>query len=84
MEPTKNTPLSLLITDADTELGQETIRQFVARGHQVTGLMQGQDQEAAVRSQGGLPAEANPTSATELKELMESRCPSLILLITLP
>ncbi|MEG4459129.1 hypothetical protein [Microcoleus sp. N9_A1] len=33
-----DTKLSIVITSADSELGQATVRRFVAQGHKVTGL----------------------------------------------
>jgi NAD(P)-dependent dehydrogenase (short-subunit alcohol dehydrogenase family) len=72
MEPTKNTSLNLAITGAETELRQETTRQLVACGHQVTGLAHGKDGATAIRYNGGLPAETNPTSAAELKDAIRA------------
>ncbi|MEG3896297.1 MULTISPECIES: hypothetical protein [unclassified Microcoleus] len=49
-----DTKLSIVITGADTELGQETFRQFVAHGHKVTRLTQDKNGAATVRSHGGI------------------------------
>lgn len=54
MEPTTDSPLSIFITGASTELGRETTRQLVARGHRVTELTQEKDGATAVLADGGL------------------------------
>lgn len=63
-----DTKLSIVITGADTELGQETVRQFVALGHKVTGLTQDKDGAATVRSHGGIAVETDPSNPVELRE----------------
>jgi NAD(P)-dependent dehydrogenase (short-subunit alcohol dehydrogenase family) len=60
--------LSIVITGADTEIGQETVWQFVAQGHKVTGLTQDKDGAATVRSQGGIAVETDPSNAVELRD----------------
>lgn len=63
-----DTKLSIFITGAETELGQETVRQFVALGHKVTGLTRDKDGAATVRSHGGIAVESNPSNAVELRD----------------
>ncbi len=67
MEQRTDATLNILITGATTELGRETTRQLVARGYCVMGLTQGKDDLSAIRADGGLPVEADPTSLDELK-----------------
>ncbi|MBW4630962.1 MAG: NAD-dependent epimerase/dehydratase family protein [Iphinoe sp. HA4291-MV1] len=69
MVESKDAPLSIVITGADSELGLETIRQLIACGHQVTGLALSKDGATAIRSVGGVLADANLTSAAELKDV---------------
>jgi len=63
-----DTKLSIVITSADTELGQATVRQFVAQGHKVTGLTQDKDGAAAVGSRGGIAVETDPSNAVEVRD----------------
>jgi len=63
-----DTKLSIVITSADTELGQVTLRQFVAQGHKVTGLTQDKDGTAAVHSGGGIAVETDPSNAVEVRD----------------
>jgi Nucleoside-diphosphate-sugar epimerases len=63
-----DTKLSIVLTGADTELGQETVRQFVAQGHKVTGLTQDKNGAATVRSHGGIAVETDPSNAVELRD----------------
>lgn len=63
-----DTKLSIVITGADTELGQETVRQFVAQGHKVSGLTQDKNGAATVRSHGGIAVETDPSNAVELRD----------------
>lgn len=63
-----DTKLSIVITSADTELGQVTVRQFVAQGHKVTGLTQDKDGAAAVHSGGGIAVETDPSNAVEVRD----------------
>lgn len=79
MEPTEHTSLNLVITAADTELGQEITRQLVARGHQVTGLALNRNGAAIIRSNGGLPTDASLTNASELKDVFQATKADVVL-----
>ena len=63
-----DTKLSIVITSADSELGQATVRQFVAQGHKVTGLTQDKEGAATVHSRGGIAVETDPSNAVELRD----------------
>ncbi|MEG4320653.1 MULTISPECIES: NAD-dependent epimerase/dehydratase family protein [unclassified Microcoleus] len=63
-----DTKLSIVITSADSELGQVTVRQFVAQGHKVTGLTQEKDGAAAVHSGGGIAVQTDHSSAVEVRD----------------
>jgi nucleoside-diphosphate-sugar epimerase len=47
--------LSVYVTGADSILGNEVIKQLVARGHRVAGSSSGLDGAALIRQSGGLP-----------------------------
>ncbi|MBD2103922.1 NAD(P)-dependent oxidoreductase [Leptolyngbya sp. FACHB-261] len=73
---------SAVIAGADTELGQETVRQLVALGYQVTGLVKSKDGATTVRSNGGLAVETDLTNAAELKEAIRLAKAEVILNLT--
>lgn len=79
MERKTKATLNILVTGANTELGRETTRQLVARGHCVTGLAQGKDNLSAIRADGGLPVEADPTNARELKDALSTAKATVVL-----
>jgi nucleoside-diphosphate-sugar epimerase len=62
--------LNVVVTAATSPLGRETVRQLVARGHNVTGLTQGSDGAAKVRADGGLPAYSDLYRAGEIKSIL--------------
>ncbi|WP_017314899.1 NAD-dependent epimerase/dehydratase family protein [Mastigocladopsis repens] len=82
MVESKDTTLSLVVTGADTELGLETIRQLVACRYQVTGIAQSKDGATAITSVGGTPADANLTSAAELKDVLRTAKAEVVLNLT--
>ena len=63
-----DTKLRIVITSADSELGQVTVRRFVAQGHKVTGLTEEKDGAAAVHSHGGIAVETDHSNAVELRD----------------
>ena len=48
----EQTSLKILVMGADTELGDETVRQLLARGHMVTGVAHDQKGGLKVRETG--------------------------------
>lgn len=74
--------LSIVITSADSELGQATVRQFVAQGHKVTGLTQEKDGAAAVHSAGGVAVETDHSSGVELRDAILAANPDVVVNLT--
>lgn len=62
--------LNVFIIGASTAVGREAVRQFSARGHQVTGVTDGSRGGAQVRQDGGLPAFSNPNRVGELRSML--------------
>ncbi|MBC8100179.1 MAG: NAD(P)H-binding protein [Armatimonadetes bacterium] len=69
----ERTPLSLLLTAADSPFGLLLTQRLVAAGHQVAGLTATTDGAAHVRAQGGLPVYADAIRQGELKSLIAMR-----------
>jgi nucleoside-diphosphate-sugar epimerase len=65
-----NASLSIFLTAATSSLGREVTRQFVARGHRVTGLTDGSEGATVLRKEGALPAYSDPFRAGELKSII--------------
>ncbi len=72
------TPLNVVITAASSPLGRETVRQFVAHGHIVTGLTHGVDGAAKVRADGGIPAYSDLFRAGEIKSILHMAAADVI------
>lgn len=64
---TVNAPMSVFLTGATTALGREVIRQLVAAGHRVTGVVTTSAAAKDVRAAGGLPAYPGLYRAGELR-----------------
>ncbi|WP_392535582.1 NAD-dependent epimerase/dehydratase family protein [Nostoc sp. C117] len=74
--------LNFVVTGADTELGQETTRQLVAGGHQVTGIPLSKDGLEVIRLQGGLPVDASLTNASEIKNVLQTANANVVVNLT--
>ena len=72
--------MKIAITSADTELGRETVKQLVSKGHQVTGI--GEADSAELREQGALSAQAKLTAADELQQALAAAQPEVVLNLT--
>lgn len=79
MELTPDATLSIVIIGATTELGRETARQLVARGHSVSGIGQDKNSETTMRADGGVLADANLTSKSELKDVLRTANADVVL-----
>jgi nucleoside-diphosphate-sugar epimerase len=67
---TNDSALSVLVTGATTSVGREVTRQFVARGHRVTGQTDaGSSGGVQIRQDGGLPAFSSVFRAGEIKSM---------------
>lgn len=75
--------LNVFITGADTALGREVTRQLVARGHHVTGLVEGSDGAAKARQDGAIPAYvSDPFRAGEFKSLIGAAQADVVIHLT--
>jgi len=66
-----NASLNIFVTAATSPLGNETVRQLVARGHHVTGLTDGSEGATLLRQGGALPAYSDPFRAGELRSIIK-------------
>ena len=73
--------MKIAIISADTELGLETVKQLVAKGHQVAGLGESKD-GTSVREQGALYAQVNLKVADELQQALTTAQPEVVLNLT--
>lgn len=74
--------IKIVLTSADTELGRETISQLVARGHQVTGIVQNAKSNKKLRENGVSYIEADLASVDELKKALLAAQPDIVLNLT--
>ncbi|WP_193194986.1 NAD-dependent epimerase/dehydratase family protein [Nostoc sp. MG11] len=72
MEQNNLAKLSIVIIGATTELGSETTRQLLARGHQVTGILQDKNSTTTVDVKNFVLVEANPKDADELSDVLST------------
>ena len=75
------TALKIVVLSADTELGCETTRQLVEKGHQVIGIGNNAD-TARLRENGAVYVEADLTKASQLTEAMQAAKPDVVLNLT--
>ena len=68
----KEATLSVVIVGADTELGLEATRQFIAQAHQVIGLSQRKNSATAIRATTGLCADVNLMNVSKLKQIIST------------
>lgn len=73
--------LKIVVLSADTELGRETTKQLVAKGHQVTGIDSKSDAEF-LREHGAAFIRADLTQASELTEAFQKSQPDIVLNLT--
>jgi 2-alkyl-3-oxoalkanoate reductase len=71
--------LSVFLTNATNAVGRELTRQFVARGHRVTGVTSGSEGAGQVRADGGIPAFGDILRAGELKSAMTFAKPDVVI-----
>ena len=74
--------LKIVVLSADTELGRETIRQLVEKGHQVTGIGSNAESATSLRENGATFAQADLTKTTELTAAIEASQPDIVLNLT--
>lgn len=74
--------LKIVVLSADTELGRETTRQLVEKGHQVTGIGNNADSAKSLRENGATFAQADLTKTTELTAAIEASQPDIVLNLT--
>lgn len=74
--------LKIVVLSADTELGRETTRQLVEKGHQVTGIGNNADSAKSLRENGATFAQADSTKTTELTAAIEASQPDIVLNLT--
>ena len=75
----KGTNLSVLVTAADSELGCETVRQLLERGHKVMGLSFDSQGAAKVRALGASSAIFSTVSVQGLLTVLDSAQPDVVL-----
>lgn len=73
--------MKIAVISADTELGRETVKQLVEKGHQVAGIGESED-GTSVREQGALYAQVNLTAADELQQALATAEPEVVLNLT--
>jgi len=71
--------LTLVVAGAANELGCETTRQLVARGHRVIGLIEKEQDAEKVRSSGGTPDTVVFSDVATLTDSLRRHAPSAIL-----
>jgi len=69
----------VLVLGASTELGQETVRQLVARGHTVTGTVTSERHTAALKALGSTPVVVPALTAAILSDLYAQQQPAVAL-----
>lgn len=74
--------LKILVLSADTELGRETTRQLVAKGHRVTGVGSKPESVQTLREHGATFTQADLTKAAELTEALRAAQPDIVLNLT--
>ena len=68
----------VLVLGASTELGQEAVRQLVARGHTVTGTVTSDRHSDALRAMGSTPVVAPVLTAAILTDLYAQQQPAVV------
>ncbi len=79
MEQNDSTVLNIFVTSAGSELGRETVRQLVARGHRVSGQVKSTKDAASVRADGARVLVADPLNAGQLTKAVQSAAPDILL-----
>ena len=74
--------LKIVVLSADTELGRETTRQLVEKGHQVTGIGNNAESATPLRENGATFTQADLTKTTELTAAIEASQPDIVLNLT--
>ncbi len=79
MEPQDKKSLKIFVTGAATELGDETVRVLVGRGHQVSGLADDEKKLGTIRAAGGQPIRGNLSSSALFQTILETARPDVLL-----
>ncbi|MBI5668206.1 MAG: NAD(P)-dependent oxidoreductase [Chloroflexi bacterium] len=76
-------PVNVFITGAATALGREVTRRLKARGHQVTGVVDGSNNAARARQDGAIPAFiTDPFRAGEWRSLLRAAQTAVVMHLT--
>jgi len=82
METGNLTALNIFVTSAGSELGIETVKQLVKRGHRVVGQIQESKERAALLKVGATVATASSTNEFELTQALQTAQPEVLLNLT--
>ena len=75
----EQTSLKIVVLGADSELGDETLRQLLARGHRVTGVARDQKGGLKVREAGAESIFISSVSVLELNTVLDKAQPDVVL-----